>query len=200
MERKEKEVSLSTFSSSTFNFIIMHEGLISERYAKAVLRYAMELGVADQVYEKMKVYLENYLTHPDLQKALLNPVLSHGDKELLLSTAIGIEPGEVYLRAVRLLIRHHRETYMRTIALMYQKLYRAAYGIVEAKITTAVTQEEAELEKIRQKAREMTGDRIEFSYAVDPSLIGGFVLQLGDRQLDRSVRQELKKIREGLLV
>ena len=72
----------------------MDEGLIARRYAKAVFRYAQELNAADAVYEKMKLFEKNYIAHPDLQKALLNPLLSPEDKEMLLSTAIGIEPGE----------------------------------------------------------------------------------------------------------
>lgn len=178
----------------------MDEGLISMRYAKAIFRYATELGAAGEVYDKMKVYIENYLTHPDLQKALLNPLMSPQDKEMLLSSAIGIDPGEAYIRGIRLLIRNHREMYMRTIALCYQKLYRFANGIIEAKIITAVEMDDAELEKIRQQAYRMTDGKTEFSYAVDPALIGGFILQLGAEQLDMSVRKELKTIRKGLLV
>ena len=76
----------------------MDEGLIARRYAKAVFRYAQELNAADAVYEKMKLFEKNYIAHPDLQKALLNPLLSPEDKEMLLSTAIGIEPGEAYIK------------------------------------------------------------------------------------------------------
>ena len=54
----------------------MDEGLIARRYAKAVFRYAQELNAADAVYEKMKLFEKNYIAHPDLQKALLNPLLS----------------------------------------------------------------------------------------------------------------------------
>ena len=90
----------------------MDEGLIARRYAKAVFRYAQELNAADAVYEKMKLFEKNYIAHPDLQKALLNPLLSPEDKEMLLSTAIGIEPGEAYIKGIRLLIRNHREMYL----------------------------------------------------------------------------------------
>lgn len=81
----------------------MDEGLIARRYAKALFRYAQSLGVEELVYDKMKLFQANYISHPDLQKALLNPMLSVDDKIQLLSTAIGIEPGQAYLRAIRLL-------------------------------------------------------------------------------------------------
>ena len=154
----------------------MDEGLIARRYAKAVFRYAQELNAADAVYEKMKLFEKNYIAHPDLQKALLNPLLSPEDKEMLLSTAIGIEPGEAYIKGIRLLIRNHREMYVRSICLMFQKIYRAANGIIRVKIITAMELSD------------------EFVHKVDPSIIGGFILQIGSRQLDASLMKELKEM------
>ncbi len=177
----------------------MNEGLISQRYAKALFRYAKELGVDGMVYEKMQLFLENYKAYPDLQKALLNPVLSPKDKELLLSTAIGIEPGEAYIRAIRLLIRNHRESYMRTIALIYEDMYRKAHGIILVNITTAKELSAAVIDKIKAMVTERTKFTVEFTTTVNPEIIGGFILRIGSEQLDVSVRRELKQIRKGLL-
>ena len=164
----------------------MDEGLIARRYAKAVFRYAQELNAADAVYEKMKLFEKNYIAHPDLQKALLNPLLSSEDKEMLLSTAIGIEPGEAYIKGIRLLIRNHREMYVRSICLMFQKIYRAANGIMELSDET--------MDKIKEFVRRHTDKTIEFVHKVDPSIIGGFILQIGSRQLDASLMKELKEM------
>lgn len=177
----------------------MDEGLISQRYAKAMFRYARDLGVEGLVYEKMNMFLENYLAHPDLQKALLNPVLSPQDKEMLLSTAIGIEPGEAYLRGIRLLIRNHREMYMRTIALMYQKMYRKANNIIQVNVVTATELASSVMEKIQGVVKSHTDSRVEFLHSTDPSIIGGFILKVGSEQLDASVRRELKLVRLNLL-
>ena len=53
----------------------MNEGLVSRRYAKALLKYAQDQHSADQIYEKMKVLEVNFLSHPELEKSLQNPVL-----------------------------------------------------------------------------------------------------------------------------
>ena len=177
----------------------MNEGLISQRYAKALFRYAKELGVEELVYEKMKLFLENYEAYPDLQKALLNPVLSPRDKELLLSTAIGIEPGEAYIRAIRLLIKNHRESYLRTIAFIYEDIYLKANGIIRVNIITAQELAPAVMEKIQKLVTEHTSRQVEFSSSIDPQIIGGFILKIGSEQLDASVRKELKQIRSALL-
>ena len=102
-----------------------------------MLKVAQAHGAAGEVYEKMKLFEQNYVSHPDLQKALTNPVLSPKDKENLLTTAIGIDPGIFYIRGIRLLIHNHREMYIRQIGLMYQRLYRQAYHIGRVKIIMA---------------------------------------------------------------
>lgn len=95
--------------------------------------------------------------HPDLHKALLNPILSPRDKEQLLTIAIGIEPGTLYLRGIRLLIKNHREMYIRSICLMYQKLYRKVYQIGRIKIITAVALKQETLDRDKK-----TGDGPDF--------------------------------------
>lgn len=177
----------------------MNEGLISLRYARAMFHFAQEKGLEGMVYDKMKLFEENYISHPDLQKALMSPVLSAENKERLLSTAIGIEPGEAYLRGIRLLIKNRREGYMKSICLMYQKLYREAKGILRVKIITASALTDSVIDKIKAKVECQTSCQLEFTHEVDPSIIGGFILEMGSKQLDASVRKELKLLRLNLL-
>lgn len=172
----------------------MDEGLIARRYAKAMFHYAQELNIADVMYGKMKLFEKNYTAYPDLQKALLNPLLSPKDKERLLSTAIGIEPEDAYIKCIRLLIKNHREMYMRSICLMFQKIYRTENGIIRVKIITAMELSETTLEKIKEFVRRHTDKAIEFVHKIDPSIIGGFILQVDSRQLDASLAKELKAL------
>ncbi len=175
----------------------MNEGLIPKRYAKAIFRYARSLHADKEVYEKMNLFLEIFQAHPALQKALLNPVLSLEDKELLLSTSVGIEPVQAYMRGIRLLIKNHRERDLRTIALMYGELYRKAHGIVQVNIVTARPLPEEVMERIRAAVRKKIAGEIEFTASADPEIIGGFILKAGSHQLDASVRRELSLIRKG---
>lgn len=172
----------------------MDEGLIARRYAKAMFHYAQELNIADVMYGKMKLFEKNYMAYPNLQKALLNPLLSPKDKERLLSTAIGIEPEDAYIQCIRLLIKNHREMYMRSICLMFQKIYRTENGIIRVKIITAMELSETTVEKIKEFVRRHTDKAIEFVHKIDPSIIGGFILQVDSRQLDASLAKELKAL------
>lgn len=176
----------------------MNEGLIARRYALAMLKVAQKLNAAEEVYQKMKLFEQNYISHPDLHKALLNPILSFRDKEQLLTTAIGIEPGTLYLRGIQLLLKNHREMYIRSICLMYQKLYRQVYQIGRVKIITAAELEPTIINRIKKLVTDRTSKQIEFVERIDPSIIGGFILRVNSRQLDYSVSGELKAVAKNL--
>lgn len=177
----------------------MNEGLISSRYAKALLKFALEHKVTDRIYEDVKILEQSFATHPDLQKALINPVLTATEKVSLLAAAVGEKPSEEFLRFVRLVTKNRREEFMRQIGLMYQKLYRESKGISLVHIVTAIGLDEETLAKIKELVREKVSDKVEFTYEVDPSIIGGFVLKVDSMQLDASVNNELKLLRLKLL-
>ncbi len=177
----------------------MDEGLISRRYAKALLKFAQDRGTTDQIYEEGKKFEENFVSHPELQKALLNPVLSAKDKESLLAAAVGVAPGEDYLRFVRLVIHNRREAYIRSIYLMYQELYRELKQIAQVRIITAMELNEEAIGKIKSLILQKAGQEVEFIHEVDPSIIGGFIVRVDSMQLDASVNKELKLLRLKLL-
>lgn len=177
----------------------MNEGLIARRYAVALLKVAQKHHAEEEIYQKMKLFEQNFISHPDLQKALMNPMLSPRDKEQLLTTAIGIEPGNFYVRGIRMVIKNHREMYLRSICLMFQKLYRKVYQIGRVKIITAVELDEKVIERIKKQITDRTSKQIEFVEKVDPAIIGGFILRVNSMQLDHSVAGELKKVGKTIL-
>ena len=158
----------------------MDEGLISRRYAKALLKFAQDRGTTDQIYEEVKKFEENFVSHPELQKALLNPVLSAKDKESLLAAAVGV-------------------AYIRSIYLMYQELYRELKQIAQVRIITAMELNEEAIGKIKSLILQKAGQEVEFIHEVDPSIIGGFIVRVDSMQLDASVNKELKLLRLKLL-
>ena len=172
----------------------MNEGLIARRYALALLKVARKHHAEEEIYRKMKLFEQNFISHPDLQKALMNPLLSARDKEVLLTTAIGIEPGNFYVRGIRMVIENHREMYLRSICLMYQRLYRQMYGIERVKIITAAPLAPEAMERIKKMVTGHIRKRIEFVEKIDPEIIGGFILRIGSEQFDYSVSGKLKEV------
>ena len=177
----------------------MNEGVIARRYAKALFRYAGEQGRGAEVYEEMKALEGSYVAHPELHRTLQNPMVSPRQKEMLLATAVGATPSEEWRRLVGLLVRNHRETCVLAVSRMYQRMYREANGIERVRVLTARELPEESQRRIMAHVEGETSKRIEFVHEVDESLIGGFVLQVGSRQLDASIRRELRDIGRQLV-
>lgn len=178
----------------------MNGGLIPHRYAKALYKFALSKGDEKLVYEEMKSVVSAFESNPDLSKVLANPFIGNDDKGRLLLSAAGAGVEDDYRGFVRLILANKREMYAYEMALAYRDIYRKANNISMVKITTAVALAEPELMKLRdlvQKA--FAGRTLEYAYAVDPEIIGGFVIDVDSVRLDASISNEIEQLRLTLL-
>lgn len=142
---------------------------------------------------------ESFTTEPGLKGALSNPIVSPADKERLLKAAGGIQVSDLYVRFINLVLRHKRETLLPLIAYIYIHLYRTEKKITRVLFDTAVPVDEEIKTHLEKKLREETGSTIEFSGRVQPELIGGFRLRVGNYRIDASYATQLRDIHAGLL-
>ena len=178
----------------------MNDGLIPNRYAKALYKYALEQGVAKDVYAEMKRLSESYEALPELKKTVDNPFLPVADREKVLLSASGAKKDGCLDKFILMVIKNNRECFMREIALSYGKIYREANNIAQVNITTAIELPEDKLSQIIEVVQHELKDKtVEKTVTVDPSLIGGFVVKVDSMLLDTSVKNELKKLRLKLL-
>ena len=178
----------------------MDNGLIPKRYAKALYKYALEKGEAQDVYELSKKVITAFQKNPDLQKVLSNPFVSNEDKEQLMLASAGNKNIDVFKRFVLLLINQKRVEYTYQIMLAYRDIYRKENHISQARITTASTLDDTRMKKLRNLVAEaFKNSTLEFSENVDPSLIGGFVIDVDSVRMDASLSNELEQLRQTLL-
>ena len=130
----------------------MNTGIISNRYAKALLAFAGEAGTEDRVFEEMLCLSKVYFDNPELKEYFNNPMASSAEKEKLLLLASGGEDKICAETAqfVRFVVAKGKERAMHSIALAYQDLYREEKKIVSAQIVSAKTMSEENLQKIVQ--------------------------------------------------
>ena len=151
------------------------------------------------MYELSKRVIEAFKVNPDLQKVLSNPFVSDEDKEKLLLAAVG-EEDKVFKQFVLLILSQKRVEYARDMMLAYRDIYRKENHISQAKITTAVKLDEARMNKLKKLVTDAFKDsKLEFSEAVDPSLIGGFLIDVDSVRMDASLSNELEQLRQTLL-
>ena len=177
----------------------MDNGLIPRRYAKALYKFALEKGETKKIYELSKRVVDAFAENPDLQKVLSNPFVSDDDKEKLLKAAAG-EKDEIFDQFILLILNQKRVEYARDMMLAYRDIYRKENNISRAKITTAVKLDEERMKKLRKLVSDAFKDtQIEFTEAVDPALIGGFVIDVDSVRMDASLSNELEQLRQTLL-
>ena len=187
----------------------MNQGLIPQRYAKALYKVALERGCAGQLYELMKTLENSFSANADLERVMENPFVEAARKQALLLTAAGAaysdaaEPqGAVatFVDFVKLLERNKRIEFVRGAALAYIALYRKECNISTVTVTSASPLDDKASARLKELvSRQLNGATVEFKEQVDPDLIGGFTVAIDNRRLDASIKNELKQLRLKLL-
>ena len=145
----------------------MDIGVISVRYARALLKSATDAKIEDAVYTEMQQLAKSYVEVPQLRFTIDNPMLSKDKKEMLLLTAVGSKPSDLTKTFIQLVLKEDRESVMQFIANSYVTLY-----MVESK----------------------TNGTVEFETEVNPDIIGGFILEYDSYRMDASVKTKLNSI------
>ena|SRR5690554_2849304 len=173
----------------------MNTGLISTRYAKALLDHAIASGEQQEVYHRMKTLAAMFIEQPALRQALSGAVNTREKKIFLLRTASGGDLPPSLERMLGLIMENEREELIHYIALRYTELYRDRFNIQYGRLITAIPIDEKTEKRFIEHIRKIVGGRLEVEPVVDPAIIGGFILYLDDYRWDASVAGELSRIR-----
>ena len=172
----------------------MDIGVISMRYARALLKSATDQKQEDAVYQEMMTVAKNYLDVPALRHTIDNPMLSKDKKEALLLVAAGEKPCELTKAFIALVLKEDRENVMQFMANSYITLYRKQKNVIRGKLTTAARVSVETEQKMRQMVESKTNGTVEFETEVDPDIIGGFILEYDTFRMDASVKSKLNTI------
>ena len=172
----------------------MDYGVISVRYARALLKSATELKVEEKVYADMIMLAACYVEVADLRATIENPMLLRSEIVRLLTTALGPDANELSKRFIELVLKEGREKVLQFMANSYITFYREQKNIIRGKLTTAAAVSEATEQKMKQMVESRTQGTVEFNTEVDPSIIGGFILEYDTYRMDASVKTRLNNI------
>ena len=169
----------------------MDIGVISVRYARALLKSATDAKIEDAVYTEMQQLAKSYVEVPQLRFTIDNPMLSKDKKEVLLLTAVGEKPSDLTKAFIQL---EDRESVMQFIANSYVTLYRQQKNVIRGRLITAAAVSPATEQKMRQMVESKTNGTVEFETEVNPDIIGGFILEYDTYRMDASVKAKLNSI------
>lgn len=173
----------------------MNSGLISSRYTTSLLNYAIDMGQQEEVYARMKILTEMFSAVPKLNNVIMDPSLSNLEKKKVILTACGGSVPSSLDKMLDLILKNEREGNMQYIALRFIDQYREKYNIQFGKLITAVGIDKKTAKRLSTRIEGIVGGEIELEPMVDPAIMGGFVLHLGDYRWDASVSGELTRIR-----
>ena len=176
----------------------MDIGVISVRYARALLKSATDAKIEADVYKEMQTLAKTYTEVPQLRQTIDNPMLSKDTKQQLLLTAVGEKPCELTKAFISLVLKEDRENVMQFIANSYVTLYRQQKNVIRGRLITAAAVSPATEQKMRQMVESKTNGTVEFESEVNPDIIGGFILEYDTYRMDASVKSKLNSILNSL--
>jgi ATP synthase F1 delta subunit len=168
---------------------------IAQVYARALFEAATEQDKLDLVREQLGQLSDALSSSRELQIFFFSPYFSTEEKKAGLHKAIeGAD--EAILNFLELLVENHRMPVIHRIRRAYDRLWEEANRLLPVQITSAVALDPQVVERIGEEIGRQTGRRVELTSTVDPAVIGGIVLRVGNSILDASIRNRLENLRK----
>ena len=168
---------------------------IAKRYAKPILELAEEKKQLEQVKDDMVLFASLCDANKDLVNLLKSPIIAHLKKAEILKKMFAGKMNELTLTAFDIITRKNRESVLPEIAKEFLDMYNEKMGYQKASVTTTFPLDNSLRKTFTDVVQEITGKTPVLEEIVDSSLIGGYTLKLGDRQIDESVSGKLKDLK-----
>jgi F-type H+-transporting ATPase subunit delta len=166
------------------------------RYADAAFEIALRDGSVETWRKELDAAAKSS-TAGELESVLANPAIPLEDR-VTVAEKVFAELSAPVRNLILLMVRRHRIEQLPRVATEFRRLDDKRNGLTHAVATSAAALEANEVQAITARLEELTGGRIALETAVDPSLLGGLVVRVGDRLIDGSVRSRLERLRNQL--
>jgi F-type H+-transporting ATPase subunit delta len=170
---------------------------LAQVYARSLFEVAKEHGVLDDVQVQLGMWADALSSNRELQVFFFSPRFTSAEKKDAIRKVID-GGDERFLNFLELLAERHRLPVTFRIRRTFDELWREEHKLLPVHVTTAIQLDEALIRDIGDKIEERTGRRVELSSTVDPDIIGGLVLRVGNRILDASVHGRLERLRRQI--
>lgn len=174
----------------------MSEIQVASRYAKALIDLAEEQNSLEDVKGDIESFVKTMRQNSELQAVLKNPIIGPDKKFAILNQLFGSKFHKIILSFFKIVVSKGRSGILYGTAKEFIDEYNIKKGIVHAVVTSADALTEEQKIKLTDLVTEATKAQIILDTRIDPSLIGGFVLRVGDRQVDTSLSSSLKKLKK----
>ncbi|HRP88622.1 MAG TPA: ATP synthase F1 subunit delta [Edaphocola sp.] len=169
---------------------------LASRYAKSLLDFAIEQNNVTAVLSDMKTIQNSLVQSRDLALFLQSPLIKADKKISILNTIFDGKVGPTSVAFINLLVKKGREANLFEITNAFEEQYQALNNIQKVQITAAVALNEDTLNAILTKVKkELNNENIVTETFIDPNIVGGFKLQVGDKYFDLSISRDLTDVK-----
>ncbi len=166
---------------------------VASRYVKSLLGLAVERGVLEAVHADMLLFSDVCKKNRAFTVMLRSPVIRHEKKKLVLNKIFSGKVNPLTLDILNILTRKNRESILPSIADEFHNAYNEHMGIGKASITTTIPMDKNLRSNIEMIVKKLSNKKtVEITESVDKELIGGFILNVGDRRIDASIKSKLR--------
>jgi F-type H+-transporting ATPase subunit delta len=174
----------------------MSEIKVAARYAKSLIDLALEQKALEEIKVDMELFVNTLRINTELQAVVKNPIVPLNKKNAIISAVFGDKVHKVTSAFLKIVIDKGRAEIIYGTAKEFLNQYNQFKNIVTAKITSATPLTENAKTEIINKVKAITGGEVLLQTKVDDSLIGGFILTVGDKQFDTSLASGLAKLKK----
>ena len=173
----------------------MSELTVATRYAKSIIDLAQEKKVLEEIRNDMGLFSETVKANHELQAVLANPIVGHSRKIKILDAIFGKKISAITDSFFKIMVNKSRAGLLYATSAEFINQYNVIKKIKRAQVITASPLSESNRKQIIDELEAATGATIELHAKVDQKLIGGFILTIGDRQVDTSISNSLQRLK-----
>ena len=173
----------------------MVDSRAAARYVKSLLELAVDKNVLEEVHQDMLLFSKIVRENKQFELLLGSPVIKHDKKRDILQAMFKSKVNALTMSIFDILTKENREPLLPAIAVQFHAAYNEYKQIGKATVTTAVPLDEALRAQIRVLVQQLSKkNNVDLTENIDKNMIGGFVLNVGDRQIDASLKNKLKSL------
>lgn len=171
---------------------------VASRYAKSILELAKERGVVEEVRKDMILFTSVCEENHDFALMLKNPIVTHGKKRSILHAIFAGKVSDLTIGMFDLIVRKHRENDLELLAKSFEVQYMVSEGIESAHVSTTFSLDDNLRKSFTEAVKTISEKEVDLKESIDADLIGGFLLKIGDKQIDASLKSKLRDLRQEL--
>ena len=171
----------------------------ASRNEKSILDLSEDQGILDEVYKDMVLIDDVVDENRELSLLLKSPIINHSKKSQVLDAIFSDKVNSLTEAFFKLIVRKGREFIFHQITKEFRKQYLQLKGIEQVSVTTTFTLDDKLRKEVKDLAKKISGKEPELEEVVDEDIIGGFILNVGTRRVDSSVKSKLKKLKKELI-